>query len=295
MKKILNITPLAIIMVIISITLAPLSAHGGGIGYHCLKMAKSFAMFCTGALVSEFLRNRLSRKHLITIGIIAGICIIQYFIIEILFIYLEGEAYLWRTPAMIGKFVYFLAFFCLGLIMNTSCNRTSVDTSNADVIIYPFRQNIVNRTGLKNNGRLLKDCISAVICLGLYLTMKRLPENIQFYYSTSEGLRLALRTLAIMPWFATLIFVYKVCMSDLLIDLTRRLSRLSQSVASMFPAAILIMVPMQTYSPFFWWQDLIIYFILLILLSIAIRFVTQLCKLLFSKTFEWKYIFHGSK
>ena len=82
MNKLANIAPVAILMVIISITLAPLSAHGGGIGYHCLKMAKSLAMFCAGAWFSEFLRNRLSRKHLITIVIIGGMCIIQYWIID---------------------------------------------------------------------------------------------------------------------------------------------------------------------------------------------------------------------
>ncbi|MBE6231749.1 MAG: hypothetical protein E7117_05185 [Bacteroidales bacterium] len=46
-------------------------------------MAQSFAMFCIGTWISEYLRNRLNRRTLTVIGIFTGVCILQYSAIEI--------------------------------------------------------------------------------------------------------------------------------------------------------------------------------------------------------------------
>ncbi len=247
-------------------------------------------MFCTGAWLSEYLRNRLNRKLLIGMGISAGLCFMQFFVIDALFIYLGGQAYLWRTPVMIGRTVYFIGFIFLGIIMNMSLSRKNVDADDVEDVVYPFRYSTFAQPLSVHDGRLLKDFLSAIVCFGLYLTMKRLPENIQFYYSTSEALRLAIRSIAIIPWIATLIFVYQVCCSDPVRIFISRFSKLSVYLSSMLPAAILVMIPMQHIGTIFWWVDLIRYPIYLILLSMLIRFLIQLCICLFSKSFGWKYI-----
>lgn len=46
-------------------------------------MAQSFAMFCIGTWISEYLRNRLNRRTLTVIRIFTGVCILQYSSIEI--------------------------------------------------------------------------------------------------------------------------------------------------------------------------------------------------------------------
>ena len=83
MKRIKNVALLAILMALISILLVPLALYGNRIGYHCLNMAQSFAMFCIGTWISEYLRNRLNRRTLTVIGIFIGVCILQYSSIKI--------------------------------------------------------------------------------------------------------------------------------------------------------------------------------------------------------------------
>ena len=293
MKKLTNIAPLAILLVIISITLAPLSAHGGGIGWHSLRMAKSFAMFCAGAWISEFLRNRLNRKRIIAIIIIAGLCILQYLAVEIFFYISKGDPFEWRNIAIIAKWVYFTAFILLGLVMNASWSKKLVDPCDVEVVAYPFRSPILTHVRHVNNKAFLKNCLMVLICFVLYLLLKRLPEK--FYYATSEGVRLASRTLAIFPWCGTLIYLYRCCTSNTIISLTNKYPKITQSLTSMLPAAILIMIPMHHLESIFWWDGLIFYPVCLVVIGFAIRFVVCMCKVLTTKDFSWKYVFLGYK
>lgn len=293
MNKLSNIAPLAILVVIISITLAPLSTHGGGIGWHSLRMAKSFALFCTGAWISEFLRNRLNRKRIIAIIVTAVLCILQYLAVEISFYISEGEPYEWRYIAMIAKWIYFTSFILLGMVINASWSKKLVDSCDVEVVAYPFRSPVLTHVRHLNNKVFLKNCVMALICFVFYLMLKRFPEK--FYYATSEGVRLALRTIAIIPWCGTLIYLYRCCTSNTVINLTNKYPKITGSLTSMLPAAILIMISMHHLASNFWWEDMILYPVCLVVLGVFIRFVVYLCKILTTKEFSWKYVFLGYK
>lgn len=133
----------------------------------------------------------------------------------------------------------------------------------------------------------------ALICFVFYLMLKRFPEK--FYYATSEGVRLALRTIAIIPWCGTLIYLYRCCTSNTVINLTNKYPKITQSLTSMLPAAILIMISMHHLASNFWWEDMILYPVCLVVLGVFIRFVVYLCKILTTKEFSWKYVFLGYK
>lgn len=293
MNKLSNIAPLAILVVIISITLAPLSTHGGGIGWHSLRMAKSFALFSTGAWISEFLRNRLNRKRIIAIIVTAVLCILQYLAVEILFYISEGEPYEWRYIAMIAKWIYFTSFILLGMVINASWSKKLVDPCDVEVVAYPFRSPVLTHVRHINNKAFLKNCLMVLICFALYLVLKRFPEK--FYYATSEEVRLASRTIAIFPWCGTLIYLYRCCTSNTVISLTNKYPKITQSLTSMLPAAILIMIPMCNLRSIFWWDGLIFYPVCLVVIGFAIRFVVCMYKVLTTKDFGWKYVFLGYK
>ena len=293
MNKLEHIAPIAILMVIISITLAPLSTHGGGIGWHCLMMAKSLAMFCAGAWISEFLRNRLNRKRIICISIIAAFCVIQYLAVQIAYYMSEAITYEWRNIAVIAKCIYFTTFLLLGVVMNASWSRRLVDPCDVEVVAYPFRNPVLAHVKLVNNKVFLNNCCWAVVCFVLYLIMKRFPEK--FYYSTSEGVRMTLRTLAIFPWCGTLIYLYRCCTSNTIQNLTSKFPKITQALTPMLPAAILIMIPMRHLGSIFWWDGLIYYPVCMMVIGFAIRFVVCLYKVLTAKDFSWKYVFLGYK
>lgn len=293
MKKLTNIAPLAILLVIISITLAPLSTHGGGIGWHSLMMAKSFAMFCTGAWISESLRNRLNRKRIIAILMIAGLCILQYLAVEIFFYISKGDPFEWRNIAIIAKWIYFTAFILLGVVMNASWSKKLVDPCDVEIVAYPFRSPVLTHVRHINNKAFLKNCLMVLICFAFYLVLKRFPEK--FYYATSEEVRLASRTIAIFPWCGTLIYLYRCCTSNTVISLTNKYPKITQSLTSMLPAAILIMIPMCNLRSIFWWDGLIFYPVCLVVIGFAIRFVVCMYKVLTTKDFGWKYVFLGYK
>ena len=293
MNKLANIVPLAILMVIISITLAPLSTHGGGVGWHCLMMAKSLAMFCAGAWISEFLRNRLNRKRIICIAIIAVICVVQYLAVEIAYYMTEANAYEWRYIARAAKCIYFTTFLLLGVVMNASWSKRLVDPCDVEVVAYPFRKPVLTHAKQVNNKVFLSNCCWAVVCFMLYLIMKRFPEK--FYYTTPEGVRMAMRTLAISPWCGTLIYLYRCCTSNTVMKLTHKYPKSTQFLTSMLPAAILLMIPMHHLESIMWWVDLIRYPIYLVVTGFLIRFAVCLCKILTSERFDWKYVFLGYK
>ena len=293
MNKLANIAPIAVLTVIISITLAPLSIHGGDIGWHSLMMAKSFAMFCTGTWISESLRNRLNRKRIIAIVTIAGLCILQYHAVEISYLVSKGEPYEWRIIAMIAKWIYFTAFILLGLVMNASWSKKLVDPCDIEVVAYPFRSPVLTHVRHANNKVFVRNFLMALICFVLYLMLKRFPEK--FYYAMSEGIRVALRMMAIFPWCGTLIYLYRCCTSNTVINFTNKCPKITQSLTSMLPAAILIMIPMHHLESIFWWDGLIFYPVCLVVIGFAIRFVVCMCKVLTTKDFSWKYVFLGYK
>ena len=293
MNKLANIAPLAILMVIISITLAPLSTHGGRIGWHSLMMAKSLAMFCAGSWMSEYLRNRLNRKRIIGVAIIAGVCVIQYLALEIAFYISDAQAYEWRHIALVSKYIYFTTFLLLGVVMNASWSKRLVDPCGVEVVAYPFRNPVLAQVKQANNKVFLNNCCWVAMCFVLYMILKLFPE--MFYYATSEGVGMASRTLAIIPWCGTLISLYRCCTSNVAINLTNKSPKIAQSVSSMLPAAILLMLPMHHLGTIMWWVDLIRYPIYLVITGLVIRFAVCLCKILTSERFDWKYVFLGYK
>lgn len=292
MKRIKNIAPLAILMALISISLVPLALYGNRIGYHCLNMAQSFAMFCIGTWISEYLRNRLNRRALTVIGIFIGVCILQYSAIEIYALCSKENLYMARTIAPICRCLYYSSFILFGIIVNVSWNRKIQGNTNEELVVYPFRSNnALQMSSGSSHNRFVWNCLSAIACFSLYLAMKQLPEK--FYSYTSDTLRLLSRTFAIIPWMGTLLYLYKCLMSHEIIIYIHQFSRLSEAITSMLPAAVLLMLPVHSIAVGCWWEDLIRFPIYLIVLSIIIRFAIRIIKCLFSKKFGWKYIMLG--
>lgn len=292
MKRINNIAPLAILMALISISLVPLALYGNRVGYHCLNMAQSFAMFCLGAWISEYLRTLLNRGILTMIGIFAGVCILQYFALEVYALTDKENLYIARKFAPACKCLYYSSFVLFGIMVNVSWSKKIQGSTNEELVVYPFRSNdALQKSSGSSDNRFVWNCLGAIICFSLYLTMKLLPEK--FYSYTSEIIRLLSRTFAIIPWMGTLLFLYKCLMSHEIIRFTNRYPRLREAITSMLPAAILLMLPVHTMASGCWWEDIARFPIYLIVLSIIARFTIRIIKCLFSKGFGWKYIILG--
>ena len=276
MRKLNNIAPLVVLVIILTMAIAPMAIHGQRLGYHALNIAKSLGLFSLGAWLAEYLKESLKRKHYIWIGSATAICFLQYLALEIT--YASGVEFSNIVHvAMIGRWIYYLSFVFVGI----ACSSMSMKPINK-----------YSSCGLK---ALIHNTALAFIFLGLYLIMKILPEKVWFYNLSTEAFRIAIRTLAIFPWITTLICVNRCMKCEVFVSILAKWPRLTQGIISLFPASIFILLTMYHLESIKWWMDLIRYPIYVIILSISCRLVVSLVKALASKDFNWKYILIGIK
>lgn len=288
--------PFAAFITIVGVILIPLSRFGGVYAWPCGRIAVSVCFFYIGCLCAEWLRGKLSRKWLVTIGVAAAMCFGQKFVLESV---TQGPPYdhIYWYHRCLSSFVwviYYLAFMLVGIIVNSPVlvplKKIADDgPKGAKAQPYPFRS---------VNGRFRKDLISGAVYFVLYMVMSILPYVTEFYTTVSKGLILSIRIVSVVPWTATLIYVYRCVMSEKISVLTMKLPKLIRFIACLCPGAIIL--TLTNYANFgnclsaFIALPIMAY-ILSILWRFSISLLRGLYKLLISKEFGWKDIFVGQQ
>lgn len=294
MKHPSNLTPFAAFIAIVGVILMPLSKLGGVYAWPCGRIAVSVCFFYIGCLCAEWLKGKLTRKWLVIIGVTAAIGLGQKYIFEAVTQNPPYDHIYWyhRHLSSFIWVMYYLAFIPLGMIVNSPAlvplKKFANDGQDGVLALsYPFRS---------SNVRFWKDIISGSICFVLYMVMSILPYVTEFFLTASKAMILSIRILSVIPWVATLLYVYRCVMSDKISALTMRLPRITIFIASLCPGAIILTIT--NYANF--WNRLaafialpIMAYILSILWRFSIRLLRGLYKLLTSKEFGWKEIFIG--
>lgn len=296
MKHPSNLTPFTTFIVIVGVILMPLSRFGGVYAWPCGRIAVSVCFFYIGCLCAEWLKGKLGRKWLVVIGVTAAIGLGQKYIFEAVTQNPPYDHIYWyhRHLSSFIWVMYYLAFIPLGMIVNSPALVPLKKFANGGqdgvlALSYPFRS---------SNGRFWKDIISGSICFVLYMVMSILPYVTEFFLTASKAMILSIRILSVIPWVATLLYVYRCVMSDKISALTMRLPRITIFIASLCPGAIILTIT--NYANF--WNRLaafialpIMAYILSILWRFSVRLILGLYKLLISKEFGWKEIFVGQQ
>lgn len=294
MKHPSNLTPFAAFIAIVGVILMPLSKLGGVYAWPCGRIAVSVCFFYIGCLCAEWLKGKLTRKWLVIIGVTAAIGLGQKYIFEAVTQNPPYDHIYWyhRHLSSFIWVMYYLAFIPLGMIVNSPAlvplKKFANDGQDGVLALsYPYRS---------SNVRFWKDIISGSICFVLYMVMSILPYVTEFFLTASKAMILSIRILSVIPWVATLLYVYRCVMSDKISALTMRLPRITIFIASLCPGAIILTIT--NYANF--WNRLaafialpIMAYILSILWRFSIRLLRGLYKLLTSKEFGWKEIFIG--
>ena len=294
MKHPSNLTPFAAFIAIVGVILMPLSKLGGVYAWPCGRIAVSVCFFYIGCLCAEWLKGKLTRKWLVIIGVTAAIGLGQKYIFEAVTQNPPYDHIYWyhRHLSSFIWVMYYLAFIPLGMIVNSPAlvplKKFANDGQDGVLALsYPYRS---------SNVRFWKDIISGSICFVLYMVMSILPYVTEFFLTASKAMILSIRILSVIPWVATLLYVYRCVMSDKISALTMRLPRITIFIACLCPGAIILTIT--NYANF--WNRLaafialpIMAYILSILWRFSIRLLRGLYKLLTSKEFGWKEIFIG--
>ena len=294
MKHSSNLPPFAAFIAIVGVILMPLSKLGGVYAWPCGRIAVSVCFFYIGCLCAEWLKGKLTRKWLVVIGVTAAIGLGQKYIFEAVTQNPPYDHIYWyhRHLSSFIWVMYYLAFIPLGMIVNSPAlvplKKFANDGQDGVLALsYPFRS---------SNVRFWKDIISGSICFVLYMVMSILPYVTEFFLTASKAMILSIRILSVIPWVATLLYVYRCVMSDKISALTMRLPRITIFIASLCPGAIILTIT--NYANF--WNRLaafialpIMAYILSVLWRFSIRLLRGLYKLLTSKEFDWKEVFLG--
>ncbi len=294
MKYLYSLTPFTIFITIVGVILMPLSRFGGIYAWPCGRIAVSVCFFYLGCLCAEWLKGKLNLKWLVTIGVAAAICFGQKYVFESEPQFPIHDHIYWfsRFFLSLSWIIYYLSFTLVGMIGNSPAlvplKKFAGDgPEGAMLMTYPFRG---------NEKRFWKDLISGVICFVLYMVMSILPYVTEFYTTASKALILSIRILSVIPWVATLIYVYRCVMSEKISALTMKCPRLTMFIAGLCPGAIILTIT--NYASF--WGRLaafialpIMAYILGVLWRFSVRLLRGLYKLLISKEFGWKEIFVG--
>lgn len=295
MKQSSTLTPLATFITIVGVFLVPLSRFGGIYAWPCGRIAMSLCFLYVGCLGAEWLKGKLNCKWLVVIGIAAAVCLSQKYFFESA---TQGRPYdhIYWYHRYLSSFVwvlYYISFMLMGMILNSPMRVTldSVDDDGAEekmLLTYPFRS---------SQERFWKDFASGFVCFVLYMVMSILPYVTEFYTTASKVLILSIRIVSVVPWVATLIYVYRCVMSEKITVLTMKLPKLTMFIAGLCSGAIVLTIT--NYANF--WNRLaafialpIMAYILSVLWRFSIRLLRGLYKLLVNKDFGWKEIFIGN-
>lgn len=289
------LTSFSAFITIVGVILVPLSRFGSVYAWPCGRIAVSVCFFYIGCLCAEWLKGKLTRKWLVAIGVAAAICFGQKYVFESEPQFPIHDHIYWfsRFFLSLSWIIYYLSFTLVGMIVNSPAlvplkNFADDGPEGAMLMTYPFRS---------SEKRFWKDLISGVICFVLYMIMSILPYVTEFYTTASKALILSIRIVSVIPWVATLIYVYRCIMSDKISTLTMKLPKLTMFIAGLCPGAIILTIT--NYANF--WNRLaafialpIMAYILSVLWRFSIRLLLGLYKLLVNKDFGWKDIFIGN-
>ena len=293
MKHPSNLTPFAAFIAIVGVILMPLSKLGSVYAWPCGRIAVSVCFFYIGCLCAEWLKGKLTRKWLVIIGVAAAMCLGQKYVFESV---TQGPPYdhiYWyhRYLSSLIWVMYYLAFLLAGMIVNSPAlvslkKFADGGPEGAMLLPHPFRS---------SNGRFWKDLISGVICFVLYMVMSILPYITEFYLTASKALILSIRIVSVIPWVATLIYVYRCVISEKITALTMQFPKLTMFIAGLCPGAIILTLTnyANQWSIAAFIALPIMAYILSVLWRFSIRLLRGLYKLLTSKEFGWKEVFLG--
>lgn len=266
------LTPFAAFITIVCVVLTPLAWQSDIFRWPCNRMAISACLFYMGCVLAEFLKSRLSRKLRIVIICIAAVCFMQYFCMDALLLDTNFDREFYHLMMGWGVKLSWL-FFYLSFLL-------------AGMLMHPY-QNIQNR--------FTKDFASGVTCFVLYLIMCVVPRIPGFFLNTSEELRLVIRIFRVVPWMATLVYVYRCVTSERVLGWVNKYRILAMILIAMCPGAIFLTVI--NYSRNFNALAILIFPIIAYLFSVvyrfAVKFLNRVYRMLVDKDFGWKEILIG--
>lgn len=288
------LTPFAVFIAIVGVILMPLSKLGGVYAWPCGRIALTVSFFYVGCVIAEWMKGKLSRNWLVTIGITAILCFGQKYIYESAAQLYPYDHIYWynRYLSSFDWLVYYLSFMLLGIIINSPypilLRRPADDKPEGSMLwTYPFRS---------NPERFWKDLVSGTVCFVLYMVMSILPYVTDFYTAASKSLILSIRILSVIPWVGTLIYVYRCLMSEKISALTLKVPRLAMFVAGLCPGAIFLIITNFVYSRSILGILIVLpimTYILSVMWRFSVRLLIGLYKLIINKDFGWKEIFIG--
>lgn len=281
-----NLISFAAFITIVGVIVEPLSLLGGVYSWPCGRMAVAVAFLYMGCYIAGKWSTKIDRKWRIRLLCATLFCFAQKYCLENIIItppYDRAYIFNYRIASSIVWLLYYLAFVFIGLIIHSPVSLPLND------IAYPVQS---------PRERFWKDFVSGVMCFALYMVMSILPLIPAFYTVASKGLTLTVRILSLIPWIATLIYVYKCVMSETVSKWISNMPIFTKVVAGMCPGAIFILLINLCHTITEWWYlEFLVLFALAYVFSViyrlAVKVLLVLYKALVNGKFVWKEILIG--
>ena len=286
MKNNTNLISLAAFITIVGVIVEPLSLLGGVYSWPCGRMAVAVAFLYMGCYIAGKWSTKIDRKWRIRLLCATLFCFAQKYCLENIIItppYDRAYIFNYRIASSIVWLLYYLAFVFIGLIIHLPVSLPLND------IAYPVQS---------PRERFWKDFVSGVMCFALYMVMSILPLIPAFFTVASKGLTLTVRILSLIPWIATLIYVYKCVMSETVSKWISNMPIFTKVVAGMCPGAIFVLLINLCHTLTEWWYlEFLVLFALAYVFSViyrlAVKVLLVLYKALVDGKFVWKEILIG--
>lgn len=297
MKNNTNLISLAAFITIVGVIVDPLSLLGGVYSWPCGRMAVAAAFLYIGCYIGGKYATKIDRKWRIRLLCAALFCFAQKYCLENIIItppYDRAYIFNYRIASSIVWILYYLAFSFIGVIIHSPVSLPLNDIADdspkeAQIVIYPAQS---------PRERFWKDFVSGVMCFALYMVMSILPLIPAFFTVASKGLILTVRILSLIPWIATLIYVYKCVMSETVSKWISNMPIFTKVVAGMCPGAIFILLINLCHTLIEWWylEFLVLFalaYVFSVIYRIAVKVLLVLYKALVNGKFVWKEILIG--
>ena len=225
MKKKSMPSTLAVFVTIVGTLLLPLSQRSDIFMWPCSRMAISVCLFFIGCVIAEYLNMRLNKTWKAGVACLAVICLVQYFYMDAMHLDVNIDKDLYHL--MLGKsimlncMVFYLSFLFLGILIHSGTMEKHDEI-----------------TGIKTTDKFAKDLVSGSVCFAVFLAMWVLPRTEWVFPNTSEGLRFLLRIIRLIPWSATLIYVYRCATSDKVVSFMERRPKITKVAAGICPIVV---------------------------------------------------------
>ena len=225
MKKKSMPSTLAVFVTIVGTLLLPLSQRSDIFMWSCSRMAISVCLFFIGCVIAEYLNMRLNKTWKTGIACLAVLCLVQYFYMDAMHLDVNIDKDLYHL--MLGKSImlncigFYLSFLFLGILIHSWAMEKRKEV-----------------TGVITTDKFAKDLVYGSVCFVVFLVMWVLPRTEWVFPYTSEGLRFLLRILRVIPWSATLIYVYRCATSDKVLPLMERNPKIAKVAAGISPIVV---------------------------------------------------------